>query len=109
MTMRTVRFCAKYFSIILAMSLFSGQSLFAAGSGTIKGKILDSLTGDPLIGVNVIVVGTNLGASSNLDGKVIIHDVPSGEKTLKISYIGYFPIMEQVVVPDSGVSKKNFG
>ena len=106
--MRTVRFCAKYFSIILAMSAFLCQSLFAAGSGTIKGKILDSLTGDPLIGANVVVVGTNLGASSNLDGKVIIHDVPVGEKTLKISYIGYFTITEQVVVPEGGVIEKVF-
>jgi TonB-dependent receptor len=108
MAMKSVCTRAKYFSIILAISLFSGQSLFAAGSGTIKGKILDSLTGDPLIGVNVVVVGTNLGASSNLDGKVIIHDVPSGEKILKISYIGYFPIMEQVVVPEGGVIEKVF-
>ena len=77
MTMRTVCFRAKYFSIVLAMSAFLGQSLFAAGSGTIKGKILDKLTGDPLIGANVVVVGTSLGAASNLDGEVTIHDVPS--------------------------------
>jgi TonB-dependent receptor len=108
MTMRTVCFRAKYFSMILAMSAFLGQSLFAAGSGTIKGKILDKLTGDPLIGANVIVVGTSLGASSNLDGEVMISNVPTGEKTLKISYIGYLPISEQVVVPEGGVIEKEF-
>ena len=108
MTMRTVCFRAKYFSIVLAMSAFLGQSLFAAGSGTIKGKILDKLTGDPLIGANVVVVGTSLGASSNIDGEVTIHDVPVGEKTLKISYIGYLTISEQVVVPEGGVVDKEF-
>jgi TonB-dependent receptor len=106
--MRTVCFRAKYFSMILAMSAFLGQSLFAAGSGTIKGKILDKLTGDPLIGANVIVVGTSLGASSNLDGEVTISNVPTGEKTVKISYIGYLPISEQVVVPEGGVIEKEF-
>ena len=106
--MRTVYFRAKYFSIILVMSSFGVQSLFAAGSGTIKGKILDSLTGDPLIGANVVVVGTSLGAASNLDGEVTIHDVPSGEKTLKISYVGYFTITEQVVVPEGVVVEKIF-
>ena len=108
MKTRTNCFRAKCFSIILAMSAFWGQSLFAAGSGTIKGKILDSLTGDPLIGVYVVVVGTSLYAFSSLDSGFIIHDVPSGEKTLKISYIGYFTIMEQVVVPDSGVVEIKF-
>ena len=94
----------------MAMSAFWGQSLFAAGSGTIKGKILDSLTGDPLIGVKIIVLDTSIRDSTdtNLDGEFIIHDVPSGEKTLKISYIGYFSITEQVVVPDSGVVEKEF-
>ncbi|MFZ1977771.1 MAG: carboxypeptidase-like regulatory domain-containing protein, partial [Bacteroidota bacterium] len=96
MTMRTVCFRAKYFSIILVMSLLWVQSLFAAGTGTIKVKILDTLTGDPLVGVNVVVAGTNYGSASNLEGKVTIHDVPSGEKTLKISYIGYYTIIEQV-------------
>ena len=92
------------------MSAFLGQSLFAAGSGTIKGKILDSLTGDPLIGVKVIVLDTSIRDSTdtNLDGEFIIHDVPIGEKTVKISYIGYFSITEQVVVPDSGVVEKEF-
>ena len=90
------------------MSAFLGQSLFAAGSGTIKGKILDKLTGDPLIGANVVVVGTSLGAASNLDGEVTIHDVPIGEKTLKISYVGYITITEQVVVPEGGVVEKGF-
>jgi TonB-dependent receptor len=108
MVMKAVCFRAKHFSFLLAISLFLGQSLFAAGSGTIKGKILDSLTGDPLIGSNVVVVGTNLVASSNIDGEFIIHDVPSGENTLKISYIGYPAITEQVVVPEGGVVEKVF-
>ena len=106
--MRTVCFRAKYFSIILVMSLLWVQSLFAAGTGTIKVKILDTLTGDPLVGVNVVVAGTNYGSASNLEGKVTIHDVPSGEKTLKISYIGYYTIIEQVVVPDGGIVQKEF-
>ena len=36
MTMKAVCFRAKYFSFLLAISLFLSQSLFAAGSGTIK-------------------------------------------------------------------------
>ncbi len=108
MTMSRACLRAKYVAIIFAMSAFIGQSLFAAGSGTIKGKILDKLTGEELIGANVIVVGTSLGASSDLDGSFVIHNVPIGERTIKISYVGYLPISEQIVVPENGVIEKEF-
>ncbi len=108
MTMSRACLRAKYVAIIFAMSAFIGQSLFAAGSGTIKGKILDKLTGEPLIGANVIIAGSSLGGSSDLEGLVTIHNVPAGERTIKISYVGYLPISEQIVVPENGVIEKEF-
>ena len=102
--LRTSLVCA----LIAAAYLLTSPSLYAAGSGTIKGKVLDKLTGDPLIGANIMVVGTSLGAPSNIDGEFIIHDMPSGERTLKISYIGYLTITEQVVVPEDGIVQKEF-
>jgi len=102
--LRTSLVCA----LIAAAFSLTSPSLYAAGSGTLKGKVLDKLTGDPLIGANIIVVGTSLGAPSNIDGEFIIHDMPSGERTLKISYIGYLTITEQVVVPEDGIVQKEF-
>ena len=101
---RTSLVCA----VIIAAFSLTSQFLYAAGSGTVKGKVLDKLTGDPLIGATVAVVGTSLGAPTNLDGEFIIHDVPAGEKTLKISYIGYLAITEQVAVPEGGIVEKVF-
>jgi TonB-dependent receptor len=102
--LRTSLVCA----FIAAAFLLTSPSLYAAGSGTIKGKVLDKATGDPLIGATVAVVGTSLGAPANLDGEFTIHEVPVGEKTLKITYIGYLTITEQVVVPEDGVVQKEF-
>jgi len=57
--------------------------------GTIKGKILDKESGEVLIGANVILLNTRLGASSDRKGNFVISSIPFGEYTLKVSYIGY--------------------
>ena len=61
----------------------------------IKGKVIDVL-GEPLIGVNVSVVGQTGGTITDIDGNYSL-DVPAGTK-LKFSYIGY---EDQII--DAGV------
>lgn len=53
---------------------------------TVKGKIVDE-KGEPLIGVNVVVDGTNIGTITDLDGNFSMSALPNS--TLKVSYIGY--------------------
>ena len=56
------------------------------------GKISGTVTGDdgtPLVGANVVVLGTGSGASSNADGEFQIINVPAGSYVVKASYIGY--------------------
>ena len=57
---------------------------------TVKGFVKDD-KGDPMIGVTLIVKGTNFGTVSNADGSYSI-DVPYGGATLMVSYIGYAPV-----------------
>lgn len=54
----------------------------------ITGKIIDSKTGDPLPGVNILVKATTLGAISDIDGKYTL-SVPNLNVTLIFSFIGY--------------------
>lgn len=88
-------------SWLLALSLFSFlavQPVFAAASGTIKGKVFDSGTKDPLPGANVLVEGTSIGAASDINGNFIIHDVPAGSQTISVSYVGYITEIIKVKV-----------
>ena len=55
----------------------------------LNGRVVDKATGEALVGANVLVVNTNLGAAADIDGKFTIHNIPAGKVTLKISYIGY--------------------
>ncbi len=61
----------------------------ALGQGRIAGKVTDAETGEDLIGVNLLVVGTSRGAATATDGTYAIADLKAGEYTVKVSYIGF--------------------
>jgi len=74
----------------LFLVLFAISSiLMAATTGKISGKITDKTTGEALIGVNIMVSGSGLGATTNIDGYYAILSVPPGFHTVKASMIGY--------------------
>ena len=61
--------------------------LFA--QGTLRGIVTDAASGDPLVGANILVKGTALGAATDLYGKYRIPNVSAGNQTLRVAYIGY--------------------
>lgn len=92
---------------------------------SVSGKVLDS-SGEPLIGVTVMVKGTTNGASTNFDGEFILQNVPK-DAVITFSYVGMAPLevsasdaaklasvvlkedsetLEEVVVIGYGVVKK---
>jgi len=76
--------------LLLIMALTSITPEVAAGTrGKIAGHVKDASTGDPLPGVNVIIVGTTLGAATNEKGNYFILNVPAGVYSLTASMIGY--------------------
>jgi outer membrane receptor protein involved in Fe transport len=58
-------------------------------TGKISGVVKDAKTGDPLIGANVIVTDSQLGAATGADGSFVILNVPAGDHTLQVNYMGY--------------------
>ena len=69
--------------------LLMASICFAGTTGKIAGKILDKETGEALIGVNVIVKGSSLGAATDVDGYFAILNVPPGMHTIVASMVGY--------------------
>jgi TonB-linked SusC/RagA family outer membrane protein len=55
---------------------------------TVSGTVTDAQTGDPLPGVNILVVGTSTGAATDSKGHYSVN-VPSLQDTLRFSFIGY--------------------
>jgi len=70
--------------VLIAVSFLS-----AGNTGKIVGKVIDQETGDPLVGVNVIIKGLGQGASTDIQGEFFLIGVPPGKYDLEFSYIGY--------------------
>ncbi len=85
------------FTLVFLVMLCS--PLFLSGQHTLRGEVFDNLTGEPIIGANVIIDGTTTGTATDYDGQFTIktdHTIPL---TLNISYTGYETI--QVLVNDA--------
>ncbi len=63
--------------------------IYAGTTGKLAGKVLDAQTGEPVIGANVIIEGTYLGAAADVDGYYYINNIPPGEYTVIVSSVGY--------------------
>jgi TonB-dependent receptor len=78
----------KLFLIILLFSIQTNY-LFGQEFGKISGLVVDAEFGETLIGVNVLIKDTMLGAATDLDGKFIIPKLTPGEYSLIVSMIGF--------------------
>ncbi len=61
--------------------------------------IIDNDTNEAIVGVSVIVKGTDLGSVSDLDGRVRIVNIPTGRQTIQISFVGYETVMKIMTFP----------
>ncbi|MEO0073209.1 MAG: TonB-dependent receptor [candidate division WOR-3 bacterium] len=86
--------------------LFLAPVALAGVTGSIRGRVLDRATGEPLVGVNVVVNGTELGAATDANGEFLIINVPPGRYSLTASYIGYNDqtVTDVVVVQDNATT-----
>ena len=79
----------KFKTIFTLIIVFLLSQIVWSQTSKISGKITDKTTNQPLIGANVFLVGTSLGAASDMEGNYLIPNVIAGSYTLKVSYIGY--------------------
>lgn len=93
----------KYIRCFLVAALFLHVSvLFADTKGKISGTIVDKKTSEPLIGVNIILVGSTMGAATDFEGYYAIINIPPGKYDVRISSIGFTPKVVKGIVISSG-------
>ena len=76
-------------TLLLILTLGIAVAAFAGNTGKIAGLVKDAQTGETLVGVNVVIEGTSMGAATNLDGQYVILNVPPGKYTLIASGVGF--------------------
>ncbi len=93
-------------AVIVAFVLGLFTISFSQGT-TIKGKVIDKLTREPLPYADVHLIELKKGTITKPDGTFIISGVPDGEYTLEVSYVGYRKFHKKVDVKDNGTTEVN--
>ena len=73
--------------ILLMLFVLVGTASIAIAQRTVRGTVTDD-AGEGLVGATIIVEGTSIGSTTNLDGQYTIQ-VPAGSDVLVITYTGY--------------------
>ena len=83
----------------LALFLFTLPGTAYGQDHTVSGTVTDAVNGDPLPGVNIQVVGTQIGVASDYNGQYELN-APNSDASLQFSFVGY----ESRTVPIEGRS-----
>lgn len=79
--------------------LLTPLMIYAGTTGKLTGTVKDGQTGEPLVGANILIVGTDLGAATNVNGNYVILNIPPGNYSVRISFIGY----ESKIITEVGI------
>ncbi len=78
--------------------IFSTSTLWGGTTGKISGSVVDEASGAPLIGANVVIVGTSMGAAADVEGDYFIINIPPGTYEVAVSMIGYQAVQQTGVI-----------
>ncbi len=95
-------------TLLTLLALVLTGAAAAAAQGTIRGTVTDGDTGNTLPGVNVAVVGSTLGATTDATGRYVIDDAPAGTHTLRATFVGFAQTEATVTVADGADVVQDF-
>ncbi|MFH1851851.1 MAG: TonB-dependent receptor [Candidatus Neomarinimicrobiota bacterium] len=87
--------------LVLVFALHLSAQL-GENTGQISGTVTDAGTGQALVGANVFLKNSFLGAATDLGGEFIIPNLPAGRYTLIVSMIGYRKFTQEDILVDDG-------
>jgi iron complex outermembrane recepter protein len=93
-------------NLILVAVLLFGFCTSILAQGTLKGKVNDTKN-NAVIGANVFLKGTTIGAATNSEGKYSIENIPTGNYTLTISALGYKSQDFSITITSGAVVEQN--
>ncbi len=92
--------------LLVAAAFFTAISQASLGTeahptGTLRGTVIDSESRQPLPGAHVVLKGTRLGTSSDLDGKYELSNIAVGSYTVLFTYLGFEQLTKTDVIVSS--------
>ncbi|RZK23738.1 MAG: SusC/RagA family TonB-linked outer membrane protein [Hymenobacter sp.] len=87
----------RFLLFVLFSLATSVEAAWAQAGGTVTGRITDTKN-EGIPGVTVVIEGTQLGGSTDIEGNYTIANVPAGGRVLVISFVGYTTVRQQIAV-----------
>ncbi|MFZ4619588.1 MAG: TonB-dependent receptor [Bacteroidota bacterium] len=84
----------KRLATLSTILLLFSSIILAGTTGKISGSVKDNQTGEALVGVNIVLVGTTYGASTDIEGNFFILNIPPGTYTVRSSSLGYASVSQ---------------
>lgn len=93
--------------LLAAFFLIGTELYYAQTSGKLSGRVVDD-KGEPLIGVNVIIEGTTIGAATDIDGYYSLINLRAGVYKVRYRSIGYqTKVFEKVKISPDQTTQMN--
>lgn len=85
-----------HFPVFLIIAFFLLATVAYAQTTTIRGKVVDAETKEPVPFANVLLKGSNIGTVTDLDGKYVLQTTSTQYPTLQISFLGYKTVFRNI-------------
>jgi len=93
-------------TFVFIASFFTFNNLAYSQNATIKGFVYEKETGEPVIFTNVYLKKTSIGATTDNNGYFVITQVPPGNYTLMVTYLGYDSLVMPITVKANEIINK---
>ena len=97
-------------ALVALILLFSAAGQLAAQSavGRIVGRVISTETGEPISGATVSLQGSDIAALTNMDGRYLLQNVPTGPHAVVVQVIGFGEKrVTGVQVPAGGIAHQD--
>lgn len=94
--------------VLAALAGIAPAALAQQGTGTVRGRIMDASTRQPVVGAQVQIVGTAQGAVTDDAGQYMIPGVSAGEQRVRVRRVGYAPLERPVTLRAGQALTENF-
>ena len=110
--MKQQQACSLFRRLVLSASFLTASlaplPMYGAEPGMLKGRVVDKSDGEGVIGASVVIPGTNIGTSTDINGNFVLRNVPASAQKVTVSIIGYAPITQTVNVGEGQTATVNF-
>ncbi len=89
---------------IITLTLLVCSAAVAQKGGVLRGNVFDKNSGEAMIFSTVLLQGTSIGTTTDIDGFFSIGNIPAGTYNMVVSSIGYDSTAVQVTIKEGGIS-----